>query len=464
LNEANREGKDKVMARAGGIVTPQKVRELQRRPCRKTKENKRWRAWTLYGELTRQDILETAARTVVRNAGAAGPDGQTTMQLKANMDAMLKTLRDELREHRYKPGAVKRVWIPKAGGKRRPLGIPNVRDRVVQTALLLLLEPIFEAVFNEHSYAYRPKRSAQDAVNAIREALRRGRTEVMDADLSAYFDTIDHAALLKLVTRKVSDGSILRLLKAILRAPVIEHTQRGTRIQANRTGTPQGGVISPLLANLYLNSLDHAVNENPEHDAELVRYADDFVLLCRPGKSGPLYERLKRYLEAKKLKLNETKTRVVDSRRENFSFLGFEFSNRRSVRKGTRYVHVEPARKARQQLRETVRRELNRWTIHESCAQAVRTVNAIVRGWSNYYYWGHCTRVFNQEQNWVRQRLRNWLWRKYGSVHAKYKYFSDERLEGQYRLWRMPLKATWTESRTEERSRKAGCGRTARPV
>ena len=425
-----------------GLPTPPKVRALQRTLNRKAKEDARWRAWSLYGELCRRDVLETAAQAVVRNGGAAGEDGVTTTQVKASMAGTLDTLQRRLKDRSYQPGPVKRVWIAKDDGKQRALGIPNVIDRIVQMALLILLQPIFEADFDEGSFGYRPGRKPQQAMECIRTELRRGRTEVIDADLSAYFDTIDHAGLLRLVSRRVSDGSILKLVKAFLKAPIVEEKAGKRSYQPNQRGTPQGGVLSPLLANLYLNSLDHGVNVHPELDAKLIRYADDFVLLCRPGRGESMLDRLKKYLQAKRLTLNETKTRLVNSRRESFRFLGFAVAWRRG-KTGKDYVHVEPAPKARSAFREAVGEELNHWTEHRSCAEAVRRVNRISQGWANYYHYGHCTRVFSSQQNWLENRLRRWLWRKYGCQHGLFSFFTKERLEGQYKLWRLPLKATW---------------------
>ena len=221
------------------------------------------------------------------------------------------------------------------------------------------------------SFGYRPGRKAHQALDAIRDQLRQGRTEVVDADLSGYFDTIDHAGLLRLVAGRVSDGSILRLVKRFLKAPIVEEKNGKRSYHPNDRGTPQGGVLSPLLANLYLNSLDHGVNDHPELDAKLIRYADDFVLLCRPGSGGAMLERLKKYVAAKRLTLNEAKTRLVNFQQDSFRFLGFDFAWRRSPRTGNRFVHVEPSPKARLHLREAVREELNHWTKHRSCAEAV---------------------------------------------------------------------------------------------
>lgn len=443
LNAGNSVARDEAMAPMLGIKTPIKVQALQRTLYRKAKENKRWRAWSLYGDLCRCDVLETAMNAVVAKAGAAGIDGITTGQVKASAGKFLEDLQAQLKDGGYRPGPVKRVWIDKADGKQRPLGIPNVIDRIVQMALLIVLQPIVEADFDEGSFGYRPGRKAHEALDAIRNQLRQGRTEVVDADLSSYFDTIDHAGLLRLVARRVSDGSILRLVKLFLKAPIVEEKNGRSRYHKNDRGTPQGGVLSPLLANLYLNSLDHGVNGHPELDAKLVRYADDFVLLCRPGKGGAMLERLKQYLHAKRLRLNEAKTRLVNFQQEPFRFLGFNFARRRSPRTGNYFVHVEPSPKARQHLRDAVRDELNHWTKHRSCAEVIRRVNRITRGWSNYYHYGHSTHVFGSQQLWLRNRVRRWLWRKYDCKHGLFSFFTDARLVGQYQLWSLPLTCAW---------------------
>ena len=417
-NAGNSVATDEAMAPLLGIKTPLKVQALQRTLYRKAKENRRWRAWSLYGDLCRRDVLEIAMKRVVANGGTAGMDGITTEQVKARAAEFLDPLQAQLRDRSYHPGPVKRVWIPKPDGQQRPLGVPNVVDRIVQMALLILLQPIFEADFDEGSFGYRPGRKAHQALDAIREQLRQGRTEVVDADLSGYFDTIDHAGLLRLVARRVSDGSILRVVKLFLKAPIVEEKTGKRCYHKNDRGTPQGGVLSPLLANLYLNSLDHGVNDHPELDAKLIRYADDFVLLCRPGDGEAMLERLKKYVQAKRLTLNEAKTRLVNFQQESFRFLGFDFAWRRSPRTGNRFVHVAPSPKAGLHLRDAVRAELNHWTKHRSCAEAVRRVNRITRGWTNYYHYGHCTRVFGRQQVWLLNRTRRWLWRKYDCKHG----------------------------------------------
>jgi group II intron reverse transcriptase/maturase len=441
LVEGNSAGEDEVIAAAGWLKTPPKVRQLQRTLYRKAKENKAWRAWSLYGILARRDVLETALVAVLRNGGVAGVDGVTVEQVKGDREVFLETLQRQLGEKSYRPSPVLRGWVPKKDGKPRPLGIPTVKDRIVQMALLLLLQPIFEADFHDNSYGYRPGKSAQQALDAIREAIRQGYHEVIDADLSGYFDTINHAALLKLVARRVSDGSILKLVKQFLQAPIVERAGGKQRITPNKTGTPQGGVISPLLANLYLDSLDHQANE-PQTKAKMVRYADDFVLLCRPGQTPALRGRLEKYLQAKGLKLNPTKTRLLDAHQDRFRFLGFEVSWRQAAT--TRYyAHVEPSGKSQTALRDKVRDELNRWTRWESCAAKVCRLNAILRGWGGYFHYSHCTRVFRRVQHWVQERLRTWLWQKYDRTHSRYGFFTNARLVGQYGLYQLPLHAPW---------------------
>ena len=304
-----------------GITTPTVpetatgVRKLQRTLYRQAKSKPNWKAWSLYGDVCRREVLEAAIQQVVANGGAPGVDGERVEILAKGgeeRERWLAELETELQGKTYRPQPVRRVYIPKADGKRRPLGIPTVRDRVVQTAVVLLLLPIFEADFHENSFAYRPKRRAQQAIDAIKVALLSGRREVVDADLSGYFDTIPHGALMRLVKGRVSDGSILKLMKGWLRAPIVEEDPDtgAKRPVKNRCGTPQGGVVSPLLSNLYLDGLDKAVNSGKQMKAVMVRYADDFVVLCRKGQGRQIHQRLRCWLEHRGLKLNDKKTRI----------------------------------------------------------------------------------------------------------------------------------------------------------
>jgi len=425
------------------VPTPTKVQSLQRTLYRKAKEDPRWRAWSLFGDLCRRDVLETALTTVLRNGGAAGVDRVTTETVKADASVFLDGLQTELRDRSYRVSPVLRVRIPKADGKQRPLGIPTVKDRVVQTALVLLLQPIFEADFNENSFGYRPGRNAHQAVDAIKKALLQGKHEVIDADLSAYFDTIPHAGLLRLVAGRVSDGAILGLIKRFLRAPIVEEKDGKRTVKANRSGVPQGGSLSPLLANLYLNGLDHGVNNQRSLGATLVRYADDMVLLCFPRRGAVMHQRLRVYLARRGLQLNEAKTRMLDANRESFRFLGFEIGMKVSPKTGGSFPHVEPSRKAQQKLRDAVRNETAYYQRWRSCTETVTRINRIVHGWSNYFHYGNCLNVFYRVQRWVQQRFRLWLWKKYDQTLGRYTFFTDDRIHGQYQLWKMPTTVAW---------------------
>jgi len=432
------------------ITTPPKVQKLQRALYRKAKAEPGYRFYSLYGELLRRDVLETAMSTVASNAGAAGVDGQECTAYTRSDEAWQQwrdTLLEELRAKTYRASPVRRVRIPKGDGKTRPLGIPTVKDRVVQTAVALLLLPIWEADSHPHSYAYRPQRNAQQAMDAISAALRSGRTEVIDADLSGYFDSIPHRELLRLVARRVSDGRILALIKAWLRAPIVERnpdTGRHT-ITGNRRGTPQGGVISPLLANLYLSRLDWQVNERCELRPVLVRYADDFVILSRPGQGAELQARLKQWLAAHGLTLNETKTRTLDVRAEGFKFLGFGVSWRRG-KTGRNYPHMEPHPKSQTKLRDKLREKLNHWTLWRAADEVIPELNRLLKGWGGYFHYANSTRVFDRLNQYAATRLQRWLWRKGGCRAAQWATNPREVLRERDGLYRLPTRAAWTRA------------------
>jgi group II intron reverse transcriptase/maturase len=409
---------------------------------RKAKSKPEYRFWSLYGEVQRADVLETAWRRVKANAGAAGVDGVTIEELSADAQveaAWLNALREELHHKKYRPAPVRRVNIPKVSGGFRKLGIPTVKDRVVQMAVYLVLMPIFEADFHPRSFGFRPGRGAHDAVEAIREGLRMGKTEVVDADLAQYFDTIPHYKLMRQVARRVSDGMILKLLKAWLRAPIVEEEEGGGRkMKANTCGTPQGGVISPLLANIYLHPLDEAANsQRKQKPPWMIRYADDLVILCRPGEGQEMKERLAGWLKSRGLALNETKTRVLQSRERGFEFLGFSFRWQQS-QKGTPYVHTEPNPAAEQALRERVRELTRRETTWRETGKVVREINQVTRGWSNYFALAHYHRCFGQMNYFIAHRLRQWLWRKHGNPPGKYKRWPDRDLFAEYGLYHLP--------------------------
>ena len=434
--EKRREGRGDGPATAG-LTAPDKVRQLQITLYRKAKSKPEYRFWSLYGEVQRADVLATAWRRVKANAGAAGVDGVTIEALAADAQveaAWLAKLREELHRKTYRPSPVRRVQILKASGGLRPLGIPTIKDRVVQMAVYLVLMPIFEADFHPHSYGFRPGRNAHQAVEAIREALRWGKTELVDPDLARYFDTIPHRQLLRQVARRVSDGMILKLIKAWLRAPILEEEEGGgRRMKANPGGTPQGGVISPLLANIYLHPLDAGVNDQCEQQPRMVRYADDLVILCRPGQGRGLKERLARWLQSRGLALHETKTRVLHSRETGFEFLGFSFRWQQS-KKATPYVHTEPSPAAEQALRERVRALTRRHTTWRKIGEVVREINQVTRGWGNYFALGNYHRCFGEMDHFLAHRLRQWLWRKHGNPLGKYERWPDRDLFTAYGL------------------------------
>jgi RNA-directed DNA polymerase len=406
-----------------GLSAPDKVRQLQITLYRKAKSKPGYRFWSLYGEVQRADVLAAAWKRVKENAGAAGIDGVTIEELSADAKletAWLAALREDLHSKTYRPGPVRRVKIAKASGGERPLGIPTVRDRVAQMAVYLVLMPIFEADFHPCSYGFRPGRGAHEAVEAIRQGMRAGKTEVVDADLAQYFDTIPHAKLMRQVARRVSDGMILKLIKAWLRAPIVEEEQGGGRkMKANVCGTPQGGVISPLLANIYLHPLDEAVSEQCPQEAQMSRYADDLVILCRPTKGQSIKERLARWLQSRGLALNEKKTRVIESRARGFEFLGFAFRWQKS-KKGPLYVRTEPSPAAEQTLRDRVRELTRINTTWKTTPEIVREVNQVTRGWGNYYALGQYGRSFGQMNSFIAHRLRQWLWRKHGNPSGRF--------------------------------------------
>jgi group II intron reverse transcriptase/maturase len=444
------EAKEAGMAGATRITTPDKVRQLQITLYRKAKAEPGYRFWSLYGELLRKDVLETALAVQRRNGGAAGVDGQSLAAITADpatRQQWLDRLQKELKTKTYRPSPVRRVMIPKSSGGERPLGIPTVKDRVVQTAVYLLRMPIWEADFHPRSHGFRPKRRAHQAIAEIQQAVQRGYVEIIDADLSKYFDTIPHRELMKAVARRVSDGSVLRLLKSWLRAPIVEEDKGGSkRVIPNRRGTPQGGVISPLLANLYLNPLDHGVNEKTSGQARMVRYADDFVIACAVGRSGGLITRLKKWLQAKGLTLNEVKTRIVDIRKEGINFLGFNLTWRKSFR-GRGYLHAQPSQKSRRALREKLGGLLNHWTQGRSIRDVVAEVNRVLRGWAGYFHYGNSVTVMNRMKHYSQNRFRRWLWRKHGCRRSLWEHYVPEQLHQRYGLYELPTTAAWRAAR-----------------
>jgi len=415
------------------LTTPEKIRSLQRKLYCKAKAEPAFRFYVLYDKVCREDILLHAYRLARANAGAPGVDGVTFATIEERgLEAWLTGLREDLVLKRYRPDPVRRVMIPKASGDgERPLGIPTVRDRVVQTAAKIVLEPIFEADFEDTAYGYRPRRGAVDAVKEVHRHIVRGYTDVVDADLSRYFDTIPHSDLLKSVARRVVDRNVLRLIKMWLKAPIEERDADGTRRMSsgkgNTRGTPQGGVASPLLANIYMNRfLKHwrQSGAGEAFQAHVIAYADDFVILSR-GRAAEALAWTKAVMTRLGLAINEAKTSLKDARKECFDFLGYSFGPRRFKMNGRWYLSASPSKKSVQRFKRSIASVLVPANIDpwpEVCDQ----LNTSMRGWSNYFCYGTRWAAFRAVDRYVYERVRDFLARRHRVAGRGTKRFSYE--------------------------------------
>jgi len=384
----------------------EKVRVLQRTLYRAAKANPTRKFGVLYDKVCQEDVLWLAYRQVKANGGASGVDHQTFEHIegKIGLDRFLSELQGRLRAKRYRPQPVRRVYIPKADGSKRPLGIPVIEDRVVQAAVKIVIEPLFEADFKDFSYGFRPRKSAHHALREIYKWINFGCVHVVDADLKSYFDTIPHDKLLLSVRSRVIDRSVVKLIGLWLTAGVMEDMQ----VRKETTGTPQGGVISPLLANLYLHWLDRhwerkALGKRP-HDAHIVRYADDFVILCSRAPERYLDE-ARKVLDRLGLTLNAQKTRIVDVRREPFDFLGHRFAVQPSKRTGELKTYYYPAPKAMASVKKKIR-EVVRVGQHRDLPVLIKEqVNPILRGWGNYFKTGNSRMHFKSIANYTTYTL-----------------------------------------------------------
>jgi RNA-directed DNA polymerase len=427
------------------LQTPESIRRLRRKLYLKAKAEPDFRFYLLYDKIHREDILRHAYELVKANNGAPGVDGQSFEMIEAaGLEEWLSGIRKDVRTKTYKPQPVRRVMIPKPGGGERPLGIPTIRCRAVQTAAKLVLEPIFEADLEPTAYGYRPKRSAGDAVKEVHTLLCKGYTDVVDADLSRYFDTIPHRELMRSVARRIVDRHVLRLIKMWLKTPVDETAADGSRRRTggkqSTCGVPQGGVLSPVLANLYLNRFLkywRMTDRNRAFQAQVVTYADDLVILSR-GQAAAALTCLRQVMSRLGLALNEAKTSVRNARTERFDFLGYTFGPHRYWRDGHWYLSASPSKRSIARLKQKVGALLVPTTA--GAWPGVRDqLNAMLRGWSSYFSYGTRKAAYRSIDNYVHERVRHFLVRRHKVPSRGIRRFSKAAVFGELGVVKLHL-------------------------
>ncbi len=419
------------------LAPPRTIRRLQEALGTKAKQEPAFRFYLLYDKAYRADILAHAYALAKQRGGASGVDRETFEAIEAaGREPWLAAVQEALRTETYRPQPVRRVNIPKLTGGERPLGIPTIRDRVVQTAVLLTLQPIFEADLEPTAYGYRPGRTAREAVETVHRALCAGQTQVVDADVSQYFDTIPHAALMQALAHRISDRKLLRLLKRWLKVPVAEQTGRGgwryTGGKRATRGIPQGGVISPLLANLYMNRYLQAFRQaglERRYGARLVNYADDFVVLCRRGAAEVLAQ-TRQWFQEMGLTLNDQKTRLCNGRREAFTFLGYTFGPMYYRKDGHWYLGAVPAKKAVQRVKRRIRQIL-RPANQAPWTEVATELNTVLRGWAGYFSYGTRLMAYRAVDHYVVERVRHFLRRRHKVPTRGTKRFAAEVVFGE---------------------------------